>query len=110
MSFSLVACGANENEELYAERSIDGIAECLGYTDGKELGTAQLDEVMAGALAGKDYGDVIIYEFDPQSEAYKHWANTPDMCNEGFILMISGDLPGEDIADLSIRFKKIKFN
>lgn len=109
MCFSFTACGSSEDEELYAERSIDGIAECLGYTDGKE----RLDSFkeLSGALAAKEFanGEVIIYEFDPQSYEYKDQQKQSAICNGGFVLMLGSAMSDKELFDLIERFEKIKF-
>ncbi|MGF6377083.1 hypothetical protein M2140_002165 [Clostridiales Family XIII bacterium PM5-7] len=103
----VVSCGANDEEDLYAERDIDSIAACLGYFDGIEV--INPADTLPGALAAKEYldGALTIYEFDPESNGYKQREHSPR--NDGFILMIKHTIYDQELFDLIDRFEKIKF-
>ena len=109
LCFTFTACEDKKDKELLAERSIDGIAQTLGYTDGEKI----LDpgEVLPGAIDAKDFANsqVIIYEFIPESAEYKEIQKQSTICNGGFVLMIGNSLSNGEIADLIDKFERIKF-
>lgn len=90
--YFLLSC---ENEEVLVERSIDGIAEYLGYTNGEEIEDLYKDDVMATAKAGKIFeakcGQVCIYEFDPESDTYKELEEEL-ISIDGFIIEFECDI------------------
>ncbi len=51
LTFSFVSCGNDDDEQL-VERSIDGVAAYLGYTDGVDIDLSE-DMDGTGAKAGK---------------------------------------------------------
>ena len=72
----LVTCGSESSDEVPVEKSIDGVAAYMGYSDGEEIDLSKNEE-MSGALKGKYFedGKVSIYEFDPNSSYYEFWEN-----------------------------------
>lgn len=108
----------NRTEEPLVERSIDGIAKYLGYTDGKEIEIRwDEDGEAAGAKAGKTfnskYGEVTIYEFDPNSSMYKFWESQTSTCVEGFVILFDWPSP-EEMTDYELmqeleKIESIKF-
>lgn len=108
---SFFSCG--EKEECI-ERSIDGIAAYLGYTNGRELTPSWKDagEVL-GAKEGKiytfEYGEVTIYEFDPASPEYQYWQTQTTDCIDGFVFLYNYDSPTEPTgAEMSAESEKIQ--
>ncbi|WP_251616522.1 hypothetical protein V1225_08690 [Emergencia sp. JLR.KK010] len=114
---SFFMCGI-EPEEPLIEKSIDGIAEYLGYTDGKEIEIPwDEDGEGAGAKAGKtfnsEYGKVTIFEFDPNSSSYNFWKNETSTCVDGFVILFDWSTP-EEMTDYDLmreceKIESIKF-
>lgn len=112
--FSLASCG--EKEE-WVERSIDGIASYLGYTDGRKITPSWKDpgEVL-GAKQVKvyswKYGEVTIYEFDPTSPEYQDLQTQTSDCIDGFVLLYNYDFPteptGAELAEMEAESEKIQ--
>lgn len=115
---SFTGCGG-KNEDQLVEKSIDGIAAYLGYTDGEEISPLWNEESeVTGAKSGKLYsfenGKVAIYEFDPESKEYQYWESQTSDCIEGFVILYEYDdlekvtdseILGETEKIQSIRFK-----
>lgn len=110
--FTFAACA---DDEKLAERSIDGVAAYLGYTDGEEI--TDLDGMMfgPGAIAGKYFkdGQVSIYEFDPDSDEYKDVLTQTDCCAGGFVIIYDYDsyegLTDYEILERIEEIEDIKF-
>lgn len=119
-AISLCACGGDKAENsdsetgdttevVKTEKSIDAVAEALGLS-GKE----ETFYDMIGADDGAEFNDgtIEIYQYDPESEAYKNIeAGKGDIeaeaCNSGFILVVpDGSEPDQDIIDA---FNKLVF-
>lgn len=113
LTFSFVSCGNDDDEQL-VERSIDGVAAYLGYTDGVDIDLSE-DMDGTGAKAGKYFkdGKVYIYEFDPDSSTYKYWQSETDTCVGGFVLLFDPDIDEEpndyEILEQTERIQNIKF-
>lgn len=92
----LVTCGSESSDEVPVEKSIDGVAAYMGYSDGEEIDLSKNEE-MSGALKGKYFedGKVSIYEFDPNSSYYEFWENETDTCVGGFLLLYDFDADDE---------------
>lgn len=109
--FTFAAC---DDDEQLVERSIDGVAAYLGYTDGVDIDLSE-DIDGTGAKAGKYFkdGEVYIYEFDPDSSTYKYWQNETDTCVGGFVLLYDPDIDEEpndyEILEQIERIQNIKF-
>lgn len=116
VTFLLPACGQQEAEPVTLERSIDAIAEYLGYTDGEEFEILWNDtSEMAGADRGKSFadGELCIYEFDPKSSQYEYWTTQTDMCVDGFVIRYSFDksleFSDEELDYIIQKVQRIKF-
>lgn len=104
----LCSCG---KEQVLVERSIDGVAEYLGYFDGEDIDLYEEGEI-SEALAGKYFkdGGVSIYEFNPNSPTYKFWESETDTCIDGFLLLYDNlDSPTpESCYEMDKEIDKIK--
>ena len=98
--FTFAAC---DDDEKLAERSIDGVAAYLGYTDGEEITDLDGMVIGPGAIAGKYFkdGQVSIYEFDPDSDEYKYVLTQTDTCVGGFVFIYDYDAD-EGMTDYEI--------
>lgn len=110
--FAFAAC---DDGEKLAERSIDGVAAYLGYTDGEEIPAMTMNKDMEGAIAGKYFkdGQVSIYEFDPDSAEYEFQKSQTDTCVGGFVLIydylaIEG-MMDDEIHKQTLKIQGIKF-
>ena len=111
----LTACGSDKAEEegttdtVKIEKNIDAVAEALNLS-----GKSETYYEMIGADDGAEFNDgtIEIYQYDPESEAYKNIeAGKGDIeaeaCNSGFILVVpDGTEPDQDIIDA---FNKLVF-
>lgn len=113
--FAFFSCKA---EEQPIEKSIDGIAKYMGFTNGKDIPIRWDDDGDgAGAKAGKifdfEHGKVTIYEFDPDSKEYEYWKTQTTDCVEGFVLMYeyddSEELTDDEIMTDTEKLDDIKF-
>lgn len=129
MCLALVACGeqtpskenspnednAITNQEQSTEGKgetkiiIDEVAEKLGLTDESEV---MYD--LIGAIAGKQYsgGNVELYQFDENSDAYKDLINgktylSPAAYKDGIVLIFAFGV--EEDADLVKAFEELEF-
>jgi len=116
--FLLCACSQKEVESVKIERSIDGVAAYLGYTDGEEISSMWNEEnEVTGAKSGKlysfKYGKVAIYEFDPESKEYQYWESQTSDCIEGFVLLYEYDdleeVPDSEMLEETERVQSIRF-
>lgn len=114
---SFTVCG-EKNEDQLVERSIEGIASYLGYTDGEEISPAwNEDSEVTGAKRGKlysfKYGKVAIYEFDPESREYQYWEYQTTDCIEGFVLLYEYDdldkVTDREMLDEGEKIQSIRF-
>lgn len=116
LCFFFAMCDAQliESAELPIEKNIDAVAEYLGCADGKELSISWKEEGEgAGAKAGKTfhskYGEVTIYEFDPNSNMYKFWENNNSACVEGFVIWFDDEMTDYEFMQVCEKIENIKF-
>ena len=107
---ALTACGSNKAAEedtpdtdtVKIEKNIDAVAEALGLS-----GKSETYYEMIGADDGAEFNDgaIEIYQYDPESEAYKNIEKGQGeieaaACNSGFIVVVpDGTEPDKKIID-----------
>ncbi len=112
-TFSFVSCGNDDDEQL-VERSIDGVAAYLGYTDGVDI---DLSEDMDGTGAKKPentsrMGKYIFTNLIP-TQAHINIGKVRRTRVGGFVLLLDPDIDEEpndyEILEQTERIQNIKF-
>lgn len=121
MCFGMSACGSKESsdgssdgqEAKKIEKTVDAIAQELGFTDEKQEKAYQ----MVGAEDGAGYGNYEIYIYDEDSEAYADVTGDGyDLgilvvkalaSNDGVIIVYSGE--GEPDQAIIDKFNELNF-